>query len=127
MEETNWEQRLHALTHLLTNPTIKPSLHSQLFISNQMQTAFHLYISDGVSLSSKRVLRLGPPLTSWRSQCPYQQPPPLILAKGLEYFKKEVKRKRFSGWTINPLIPVLVPNLMLLSILFLKPFSDDDP
>ncbi|KAI3923911.1 hypothetical protein MKW98_012700 [Papaver atlanticum] len=157
MEETNLEQRLHALTHLLTHPTVKPSLHSQLFISNQVPCYLNwdyppflckkqdannfpsLHLKWGFTLFLRRVLRLGPPLTSWRSQCPYQQPPPLILAKGLEvptqlgeeqrreYFRKRVKRKRFGGWNINPLIPVLVPNLMLLSLLFLKPFADDDP
>ncbi|KAI3947967.1 hypothetical protein MKW92_042349 [Papaver armeniacum] len=132
----------------LTHQTIKPSLHSRLFISNQVPCYLNwdyppflckkqdansfpsLHLKWGFALFLKRVLRLGPPLTSWRSQCPYQQPTPLILAKGLErreYFKKRVKRKRFGGWNINPLIPVLAPNLMLLSLLFLKPFSDDDP
>ncbi|KAI3836589.1 hypothetical protein MKW92_044321 [Papaver armeniacum] len=64
-------------------------------MQNKMQTAFHLYISRcGFTLFLKRILRLGPPLTSWRSQ------------------------KRFGGWNINPLIPVLAPNLMLLSLCF---------
>ncbi|OVA11513.1 hypothetical protein BVC80_9009g47 [Macleaya cordata] len=156
MEETRWEQRFHALTHLLTHPTIAPSLHSQLFISTQIPCYLNwdyppvlcnrgdhdhnfpsLHLKWGFSLFLKRVSRLGCPETSWRSKCPFQQPPPLILAKGLEapsqwgeeqrreFFRKRLKRKRL-GNNIHPLIPFLVPNFLLLSLLRLKPFSLDE-
>ncbi|KVH96975.1 hypothetical protein Ccrd_000930 [Cynara cardunculus var. scolymus] len=115
MEEIRWEERHHALTHILTHPpTTTPSLHSQFFISthipsnyllsnyppiysppyHQFRWAFRLFL--------KRVSRLE---GSWRAKCPYQQPPPLVLAKGIhppkwshgekrEYVKKRLGRKR---------------------------------
>ncbi|XP_043702873.1 uncharacterized protein LOC122653024 [Telopea speciosissima] len=154
MEETNWEQRVQALTHVLTNPTRNPSLHSQLFISTQIPCYLNwsyppilcnkdqhtnafpsLHLRWGFSLFLKRVSRLGAPETSWRSRCPFQQPPPLILAKGVEeaqwgdeqrrdYFKKRLRRKRFVS-DVNPLIPIMIPNILLLSLLFWNPFPED--
>ncbi|GMH26953.1 hypothetical protein Nepgr_028796 [Nepenthes gracilis] len=151
MEETSWEERLHALTHILTTPTTTPSLHSQLFISTRLP--IHLnwdypplllrskppnstfpspYLRWGFSLFLKRVSRFGIPLTSWRSKCPYHQPPPLILAEGVEearwgseemrrYARKRLLRRRL-GCDVNPVIPVLVPNLLLFSVLLWNPF-----
>ncbi|PQQ19719.1 uncharacterized protein Pyn_30440 [Prunus yedoensis var. nudiflora] len=80
----------------------------------------------------KRVSRFGLPETSWRSKCPYHLPPPLILAKGTEEaqwgdeqkrenFRKRMRRKRLGG-DVNPVLPILVPNLLLLSLLFWNPF-----
>lgn len=90
----------------------------------------------GLSLFLKRVSTLGLPQTSWRSKCPYQQPPPLVLAKGVEeakwedeeireYVKKRLKRKRL-GSDMNPLIPTLLPNLVLFSLLLWNPFPEYD-
>ena len=153
MEGTTWEQRLQALTHILTSPTITPPLHSQFFISNQIpcylnwdyppilckkfnSTFPSLHLSWGFSLFLKRASRFGRPETSWRSKCPFQQPPPLILAKGVEeaqwgeeqrreYVRKRLSRKRL-GSDVHPLIPILVPNLLLFSLLLWDPFPDRD-
>ncbi|XP_065878831.1 uncharacterized protein [Euphorbia lathyris] len=156
MEKTTWEQRIIALTHILTSPTTTPPLYSQFFISTQIPSYFkwefyppilcfkdteRTYLSGhlkwGFSLFLKRVSRLGFPQTSWRSKCPYQQPPPLILAKGVEeaewgddqkreYVRKRMKRRRYGSSVVNPLIPILVPNMLLLSLLLWNPFPDLD-
>ncbi|KAF3451434.1 hypothetical protein FNV43_RR07529 [Rhamnella rubrinervis] len=149
-EDTTWEQRLKALTHVLTSPTTSPSLHSQLFISTQIPCYLNwdyppilcnkpssrtfpcLHLRWGISLFLKRVSRFGLPQTSWRSKCPFQQPPPLILAKGVEeaqwgeeqrkeYFRKRLRRKRLVS-DVNPLIPLLLPNMLLFSLLLWNPF-----
>ncbi|XP_038690126.1 uncharacterized protein LOC119988934 [Tripterygium wilfordii] len=154
MEDTTWEQRIHALTHILTSPTTNPPLHSQFFISTQIPcylnwdyppilcnkpttTGFpSLHLRWGFSLFLKKISRSGPPKTSWRCKCPYQQPPPLILAKGVEeaqwgdeqrrvYVRRRLRRKRL-GSDVNPLIPILVPNLFLFSLLLWNPFPDLD-
>ena len=153
MEEATWEQRFQALTHILTYPTTTPPLHSQLFISTQIpcylnwdyppvlcnkpQPTFpSLHLSWGFSLFLKRISRFGKPETSWRSKCPFQQPPPLILAEGVEEAKwgdeerREYVRKRLRrGHLVNrvhPSIPILVPNLLLFSLLLWNPFPLDD-
>ncbi|TXG47461.1 hypothetical protein EZV62_026755 [Acer yangbiense] len=95
-----------------------------------------LYLRWGFSLFLKRVSRLGLPHTSWRSKCQYQQPPPLILAKGVEeaewgdeqrreYVRKRMRRRRL-GINVNPLIATVLPNLLLLSLLLWNPFHDND-
>ncbi|KAK6932613.1 hypothetical protein RJ641_002237 [Dillenia turbinata] len=110
MKETTLEQRITAVTYIVTNPTTTPSLHSQLFISanitcflnwdyppilcNKSQATFPpLLFRWGFSLHLKRVSRLGAPETSWRSKCPYQLPLPLKLVKGVEEAKS-----RFKSW-----------------------------
>ncbi|EXC30571.1 hypothetical protein L484_015063 [Morus notabilis] len=151
-EEITWEQRHQALTHILTSPTRRPPLYSQFFISTQIpcylnwdyppvlctkssKTFPSLHLRWGISLFLKRVSNSGPPETSWRSKCPYLQPPPLVLAKGLEeaqwgdeqrrlYFRKRLRRKRLKS-DVNPLIPFLVPNLLLFSLLLWDPFPSD--
>ncbi|OMO61213.1 hypothetical protein CCACVL1_23685 [Corchorus capsularis] len=73
MEDTTWEQKLHALTHILTSPTISLPLHSQFFISKQIpcylnwdyppilcnkpnsDTFPSLHLKWGISLFLKRV------------------------------------------------------------------------
>ncbi|XVE51389.1 hypothetical protein DITRI_Ditri02bG0036100 [Diplodiscus trichospermus] len=154
MEETTWEQKLQALTHILTSPTTSPSLHSQFFISSQIPCYLNwdfppilcnkpsadafpsLHLKWGFSLFLERVSRLGLPETSWRSKCPYYQPPPLIMAKGVEearwddeqkreYVRKRLRRKRL-GSDVHPLIPVLVPDLLLFSLLLFNPFPLKD-
>ncbi|GAB2298643.1 hypothetical protein Dimus_032712 [Dionaea muscipula] len=147
MEGTRWEERLHALIHILTSPTTSPSLHSQLFIATQLPSYLHwhhyppllapttIYLRWGFSLFLKRVSRFGLPMTSWRSKCPYQLPPPLILAKGVEeaqwgddemraYARKRLFRKRLRS-DVNPWIVLLVPNLLALSLLLWNPFPDN--
>lgn len=147
MEDTTWDQRIQALTHIILNPTTKPSFESQIFISNQIpcylnwdyppilctkRTFPSVYLKWAFSVYLKRVSRLGAPETSWRSKCPYQQPPPLILAKGVEeaqwgdeerrqYVRKRFKRRHF-GSDVNPFIPFIVPNILLFSLLFYNPF-----
>lgn len=75
---------------------------------------------------------MGLPQTSWRSKCPFQQPPPLILAEGVEearwgkeeriaYVRKRMARKPL-GRDVNPLIPILIPNFLVLSLMFWSPF-----
>ncbi|XP_059670614.1 uncharacterized protein LOC132316120 [Cornus florida] len=155
MEETTWEQKLQALTHTLINPTNTPeSLYSQFFISTQLpcylnwdyhppifcpkspNTFPSLHLRWGFSLFLKRVSRFGVPQTSWRSKCPFQQPPPLILAKGVEeaqwgeeqkreYVRKRMRRKRL-GSDVHPLIPILLPNIFLFSLLLWNPFPQYD-
>ncbi|KAM7255276.1 hypothetical protein ACFE04_020517 [Oxalis oulophora] len=146
MEDSTWEQRLNAVTHILTSPTTTPPLYSQFFISSQIPCYLNwdyppvlctksktLHYKWRFALFLKRVSRLGAPQTSWRSKCPYHQPPPLILAKGVEpgqwgseerreYARKRFRRKRL-GSNINPLIPILVPNMLLLSLLFWNPVA----
>ncbi|KAF7803413.1 uncharacterized protein G2W53_042524 [Senna tora] len=148
MEDTTWMQRLQALTHILTSPTTAPSLHSQFLISYQIPCYLHWdyppilcskpYVLTRWSLSLflRRLLRLGPPRTSWRSKCAFQQPPPLALAKGVEearwgdeerreYVRKRLGRKRLVR-DVNPVIPVLIPNLFLISLMLWNPFRDDN-
>ncbi|KAK9051688.1 hypothetical protein SSX86_028316 [Deinandra increscens subsp. villosa] len=147
MEETTWEQKHHALTHILTHPTTTPSLHSQLFISTQIPCYLNWdyppilcpkynQFQWAVGLFLKRVSKFGVTNQgSWRSKCPYQQPPPLVLAKGveqpkwddedkIEYVKRRFRRKKL-GNDINPWIPILLPNLILLSFLFWDPFKEE--
>lgn len=150
MEDTTWEQRIHALTHIITNPTTTPSLQSQFFIATQVPcyinwdyppilcTKFSssfifpsIHLKWAFSIFLKRVSRFGLPMTSWRSKCPFQLPPPIILAKGVEeaqwgeaekrdYVRKRLRRKRL-GSNVHPLIPIIVPNLLLFSLLFWNP------
>ncbi|KAL3643459.1 hypothetical protein CASFOL_014274 [Castilleja foliolosa] len=146
MDNTSLEQKLNALTHILINPTTSPQLHSQLFIANQIPCYLNWdyppLLCGGDGLSSplvkwafsrflKRASRFGLPETSWRSKCPYQLPPPLILAKGVEeaqwgeeerikYVWRRLRRRRL-GSDVHPLIPIVVPNLLLLSLLFWDP------
>uniref|UniRef100_A0A7C8Z693 Uncharacterized protein n=1 Tax=Opuntia streptacantha TaxID=393608 RepID=A0A7C8Z693_OPUST len=134
MEDTTWEQRSQALTHILTSPTTNPSLDSQFFISTQVPCYLNwdyppllcskphpeTYLRKwAFSLFLKRVSRLGQPLTSWRSKCPYHQPPPLILAKGVEearwddqgkkqYVRKRLARKRLQSEIIEVLHSLLM-------------------
>lgn len=145
METTTWEQKLNALTHILTSPTTTPQLHSQLFVATQIPCCYLNWDYPPLLCSSshilkwsvgrflKRALRFGLPETSWRSKCPYQMPPPLVLAKGVEqarwddegkriYARTRTKAARFGRDTsINPFIPFLLPNFFLLSLLLWDP------
>ncbi|XP_057544660.1 uncharacterized protein LOC130823862 [Amaranthus tricolor] len=152
MEGAGWEQKIQALTHILINPTTKPSLHSQMLISTQIPCYLNwdyppllcpeslkdpiFNLRWNLCLFLKRASRFGAPLTSWRSKCPYYQPPPLIFANGVEeakwddegkrlYIRKRLSRKKLVS-EVNPLIPVLLPNLLLLSSLFWNPFPEYD-
>ncbi|KAL3519815.1 hypothetical protein ACH5RR_017964 [Cinchona calisaya] len=136
---------MHALTHIITNPTTAPPLHSQYFIATKIPCYIHwdyppilctksfVHLKWAFSLFLKRVSRFGLPVTSWRSKCPFQLPPPIILAKGVEeakwgeaekreYARKRLRRKRL-GSNVHPLVPVIVPNLLLFSLLLWNPLS----
>ncbi|XP_047970232.1 uncharacterized protein LOC125213626 [Salvia hispanica] len=154
MDNTSWEQKLHALTHILTSPTHAPPLHSQLFIATQIPCYLNWNYPPllcrrssssppppplmrwALSQFIKRGRRLGLPETSWRCKCPYQLPPPLILAKGVaagewgeeerrRYVRSRLRRRRLVN-DVNPLIPILVPNLLVLLLLFWVPISLQD-
>ncbi|XP_010052275.2 uncharacterized protein LOC104440991 [Eucalyptus grandis] len=152
MEETTWEQKLHTLTHLLTTRTTAPSLHSQFLVSSLVPCYLRwdyppllcsrapspdlLLLRWSLSLFLRRLPRLGLPETSWRCKCPYQQPPPPVLAAGVgearwgdaerrEYFRRRLRRGRL-GREVNPLVPILVPNLLLFSLLLWDPFHEED-
>ena len=145
MENTTWEQRHNTLTHIITHPTTTPSLHSQYLVSTQIPCyhkwdyppilcSKHSQFKWAIGLFLKRVSKLGViNQGTWRSNCPYQQPPPLVLAKGVEeakwgdhdkreYVKKRLRKKKM-GNDINPWIPILLPNLILLSFLFWDPYD----
>ncbi|KAK7412379.1 hypothetical protein VNO78_03835 [Psophocarpus tetragonolobus] len=139
MEESTWEQRVEALTHILTSPTGRPSLDSQWFIGTQMPCYLNWDYPPFLCTSNRglinkwllnRVLGRRPP-PSWRSKCPFHQPPPLILAHGLHpplwspLQRRAFVRNRFSRPRrkhINPLFPILIPNLFLFSLLIWNPF-----
>ncbi|PKI50379.1 uncharacterized protein LOC116206884 [Punica granatum] len=150
-DDTTWEQRLQPITHILTDPSAAAHqpLHSQFFIAGQIPCYLRwdyppilcrkpqplLDLRWGFSLFLRRLSRFGLPGTSWRSKCPYLQPPPLVLARGVEaarwgaeerreYFRRRLRRPRL-GNDMNPLIPVLVPNLILFSLLLWDPFPHD--
>ncbi|KAK7327842.1 hypothetical protein VNO77_21935 [Canavalia gladiata] len=148
MEEAAWEQRLQALTHILTNPTNTPNLHSQFFIATQIPCYLRwdyppILCSDPSLLKRwkfsfflKRVFGKGLPQSSWRSKCPFHQPPPLILAEGVEeaqwgpqqrrdYVRKRMARKHRTK-NVNPLIHIAIPNLLLLSFFIWNPFRSQD-
>ncbi|ESW20118.1 hypothetical protein PHAVU_006G182500 [Phaseolus vulgaris] len=147
MEEASWEQRLQALTHILTSPTTTPSLHSQFFIATQIPCYLNwdyppfLCSNPNIlrkwlcSFFLKRVLGTAPPQTSWRSKCPFHQPQPLILAEGLQdpnwapqerraYVRKRMARKLRKN--VNPALYILIPNLLLLSLMIWNPFPPLD-
>ncbi|XP_010469413.1 PREDICTED: uncharacterized protein LOC104749468 [Camelina sativa] len=143
MEETTWEQRLQAVTHILTNPTTKPSLHSQFLIGilipsytswdyPPVYSQKHLRRQWWVSQFIKRVSRLGLPDTTWRSNCPYYQPAAAVMAveegrwgkeERIEYARKRLRRKRLVN-EVNPYIPLLVPNLLLFTLLLWDPVPE---
>ncbi|KAL0740568.1 hypothetical protein Bca4012_082081 [Brassica carinata] len=149
MEETTWEQRLQAVTHILTNPTTEPSLHSQFLIGTLIPCYLswdyppilchsprspHLLRRWWVSQFLKRASRFGLPDTSWRSNCPFYQPSPAVMAAGVEegkwgreerrvYVRKRLRRKKLVS-EVNPLIPLLVPNLLLFTLLLWDPIPE---
>ncbi|KAI4374130.1 hypothetical protein MLD38_012163 [Melastoma candidum] len=140
---------LHALTHLLTTPsTATPDLHSQLLISTLLHPSAlpshyppvlssppSRHLGHGLGLFLRRISPFRAPTTSWRSKCPYQQPPPAVLARGLEearwgdegrraYFRARLRRKRL-GSDLHPLVPFLIPNLLLFTLLLWDPVIPD--
>lgn len=153
MENSTWEQKLNVLTHVLTYATTTPPLHSQYFVATQLPCYLNwdyppllcrhasaasqpLLLKWAFSQFLKRVSRFGLPHTSWRSKCPFQQPPPLVLAKGVDearwgeeerrqYVWKRLRRKRL-GSNVNPIIPILLPNLLLFLFLFWDPIPLDE-
>ncbi|KAK7302830.1 hypothetical protein RJT34_13727 [Clitoria ternatea] len=141
MEDTGWEERVEAITHILTKPTTTPSLHSQFLMGTQIPCYLNWdyppILCSNPALLKKWVfsffLRRLFPRTSWRSKCPFQQPPPLILAKGVDepqwepHQRRAYVRNRMATRprrkNVNPLLPVAIPNILLLSLMIWNPFS----
>ncbi|RAL48461.1 hypothetical protein DM860_005885 [Cuscuta australis] len=110
MEDMNWEQKLHALTHIITSPAPSPPpLHSQYFIAAQVPCylTWHypplLYPKPLIHLKWAlsfflRNLSVGSecPKNSWRSKCPYNVLPLVVLVGGVEAvaWGDEEKRRR---------------------------------
>ncbi|CAI9087398.1 OLC1v1021455C1 [Oldenlandia corymbosa var. corymbosa] len=152
MEETTWEQRINALTHIITSPTTSPSLHSQYFIATQIPCYLHwdyppilcnqsssqnfpsIQLKWALLTYLKRVSGCDFPRDSWRSKCAYQIPPPIKLADGVEearwgeaerreYVRRRLRRRRL-GSDVNPWIPILIPNLFLFWLFFWNPVPE---
>ncbi|RAL44773.1 hypothetical protein DM860_003532 [Cuscuta australis] len=149
MEDKNWEQRLQALTHIITSPAPSPPpLHSQYFIAAQVpcylnwhyppllcpkplihpKWALSFFLRN-LSAGSER------PENSWRSKCPYSVPPPVVLAGGVEAAawgdeermteqgRRRVRRKGLVS-NVHPLVPFVIPHLLFLPFLHWKHFLD---
>ncbi|PKA67142.1 hypothetical protein AXF42_Ash004634 [Apostasia shenzhenica] len=142
----SWGDCIDTLTHILTYPTTTPSLHSQLFVASRVPcflrwdyppflcpdpTPTILRWAEG--LFRRRVAKFGRLQASWRSKCPFQQPPPLVLSTAVkpapprwmpenlrEHFRQRIQRGRL-GLRVSPLLVVTVPNLLLLLLLFCDP------
>ncbi|KAH7568871.1 hypothetical protein JRO89_XS06G0065000 [Xanthoceras sorbifolium] len=150
LEEEDAEDRLEVMADIIDSNSLSPCSALDSFLLNRLPCKVptcsvvrvlaagfpSLYLRWGFSLFLKRVSRFGLPHTSWRSKCPYQQPPPLILAEGVEeadwgdeqrreYVRRRLRRKRL-GSDVNPLIPTVLPNLLLFSLLLWNPFPDND-
>ncbi|CAH9121997.1 unnamed protein product [Cuscuta epithymum] len=143
MEDIEWEQRHHVLTHIISSPEpTPPPLYSQFFISTQVPCYLNWHYPPLLCPTpllrkwalSRFLNRLTAPETSWRSQCPYSQPPPVVLAKGLEaanwgdeekreYAMKRVKRRPLAR-RLHPFFAVMVPNILALSLFLWNPFPD---
>ncbi|KAF3334764.1 hypothetical protein FCM35_KLT21368 [Carex littledalei] len=140
----SWPDRIETLSHILTHQTLTPSLHSQFFVSLRapcfLDWSFPPFLCDSptalpfwtLSFFFSRASRLGFPHTTWRSLCPFQQPPPCILSSGVdpapdrwgpqelrEYARKRIRRPR-HGPRVPQLLLFLVPNLALLSLLLMS-------
>lgn len=141
----SWQDRIETLSHILTHQTLTPSLHSQFFVSLRapcfLDWSFPPFLCSSsptalpfwsLSFFLSRASRLGFPHTTWRSLCPFQQPPPCILSSGVdpapdrwgpqerrEYGRKRIRRAR-HGPRVPQVLLVLVPNLVLLSLLLLS-------
>ncbi|XP_073026469.1 uncharacterized protein [Primulina eburnea] len=144
MEKTSWEQRMNVLTHVLTTRSTSPPLHSQLFIATQIPCYPPLFSHQSssaafpppllewiVSRFLERISTFGLHQASWRSRSPFQLPRPLVLAEGVEVAQWSEEEKREYAWkrfhrrrlgnNVNPWIPIVIPNMLLLSLLFWDP------
>ncbi|XP_039146893.1 LOW QUALITY PROTEIN: uncharacterized protein LOC120284164 [Dioscorea cayenensis subsp. rotundata] len=141
----SWEQKLQALTHILTHPTSTPSLHSQLFIASRVPCfLFWDYppflcspnppmLHWVLSLFFSRVSTFGLPAFSWRSSCPFLQPPPPFLSPAVvtapvrwgseerrDWARRRLRRGQL-GLRLHPFVVISVPNLVLLALLLYDP------
>ncbi|KAL0919431.1 hypothetical protein M5K25_011525 [Dendrobium thyrsiflorum] len=141
-----WEDRIETLSHILTHPTKTPSLHSQLFVAARFpcflrwdyppflcEAGASVILRWSSALFFRRVTGLERPTASWRSKCPFQHPPPMLLscaeepapARWTPELLRERVRRRFRrgrlGLRVPPLLVVAVPNLVLLLLLFRDP------
>jgi hypothetical protein len=138
-----WRDRIETLSHVLTHQTLAPSLHSQFFVSLRapcfLDWSFPPFLcplatslpSWSLSFFLSSASHLGLPRSTWRSLCPFQQPPPCILSSGVdpaperwglqerrEYARRRIRRGRF-GLHIPQVLLFAVPNLVLLSLVLL--------
>ncbi|KZV51119.1 hypothetical protein F511_01911 [Dorcoceras hygrometricum] len=137
MENNSWEQKMIALTHILTTPTTSPHLHYQLFIATQLPCYLHCHPSSApaftppllkwaISRSIERISRSGLHQASWRSICPPGvEEPRWSDEEKRRYVWKRFTRKRL-GCDVNPWIPIVIPNMLLLSLLLWDPIPLDD-
>ncbi|OAY63277.1 hypothetical protein ACMD2_04286 [Ananas comosus] len=98
-----WVERSVVLSHVLTHPTPTPCLHSQLLVASRVPCFLRweyppFLCSDSDSDSTgllllrwcvgslflPRAAALGLARSSWRCQCPFQQPPPLRLSAAVD-------------------------------------------
>ncbi|CAA6671332.1 unnamed protein product [Spirodela intermedia] len=142
MEETGWEERVRAVTHLLTSPPSEvaaPPLHSQVFLAatapSYLLRATPLLLSWSVAFFLSSLGRHRPYAASWRSKCPFQEPPPLVVSAAVEpapprrtpeemrtYFRRRLRRRR-PGVEVPALVAVVGPNMLLFSLLLWDPLS----
>lgn len=141
-----WPDRIETLSYILTHQTLAPSLHSQFFVSLRvpcfLDWSFPPFLcpspnalrSWSLSFFLSRASRLGLPRTTWRSLCPFQQPPPCLLSSGVDpaperwgpeerraYARKRLRRRPF-GVRVPQFLLFALPNLALLSLLLFDPF-----
>ncbi|KAG0457641.1 hypothetical protein HPP92_022531 [Vanilla planifolia] len=139
-----WKDRIETLTHILMHPTTTPSLHSQLFVAARVPCFIRwdyppFLCSDGslpllrwsCALLFRRLTGIGQPArSSWRSKCPFQQPPPLVLSSAEQMapsrwtpeelrarLRRRIQRGRL-GLRVPPMLAVGLPILFLLRWFF---------
>ncbi|KAJ0987018.1 hypothetical protein J5N97_005401 [Dioscorea zingiberensis] len=142
---SSWEQKLQALTHILIHPTSTPSLHSQFFIASRVPCFLHWdyppflcspkppILRWSLSLFLSRIPTFGRPRFSWRSSCPFLQPPPPFVSPAAapapprwgseerrDWVRRRLRRGQL-GLRVHPLVAVSVPNLLLLALLLYDP------
>ena len=153
MEEIGWNERTRAVTHLLTSPPAEvatPPLHSQVFLAAAapcyVRWDFPPFLcrrsgepplfSWSIKFFISKLRNGGRPYAlSWRSNCPFQQPPPLVLSSAVDpppenpspeslraYFRRRLRRRR-PGFEVPGPVAVMLPNMALFSLLLWDPLS----
>ncbi|XP_051217817.1 uncharacterized protein [Lolium perenne] len=147
-----WARRSEALTHILTDPSHSPSLHSQLFLASRVPcppggSSYPPFLCPGASLLRwalasvfiPRAARLGLPPSSWRSRCPFQLPPPVVPSTAIEpaperWGEAELRgyaqrrRARRGPMRVRPPVSVAgivlttVPNFVIIAVIMRELF-----